>query len=173
MMHYLYANPYLIIYFEGIIQIIVILFVYSGYIIYIICNNKENQYIFDQVFFIKEILNHWLIIPVFFLILVILKFLELRINEKFGPTYLVVASTCFIYYKFYEVISGNSKLTNNIQKIYYIIYAIIPFFFCEIIILNFLGFGKNTRKIISERERRELKKLEEDIQNFELSINLV
>ena len=173
MMHYLYANPYLIIYFEGIIQIIVILFVYSGYIIYIICNNKENQYIFDQVFFIKEILNHWLIIPVFFLILVILKFLELRINEKFGPTYLVVASTCFIYYKFYDVISGNSKLTNNIQKIYYIIYAIIPFFFCEIIILNFLGFGKNTRKIISERERRELKKLEEDIQNFELSINLV
>ena len=100
MMHYLYANPYLIIYFEGIIQIIVILFVYSGYIIYIICNNKENQYIFDQVFFIKEILNHWLIIPVFFLILVILKFLELINNEEFGRTYLVVASTCFIYYNY-------------------------------------------------------------------------
>ena len=99
--------------------------------------------------------------------------MELIINQEFGPTYLVIASTCFIYFKFYDVIIDTGRFNNTIQQIYYIIYAIIPFFFCEIIILNFLGFGKNTRKIISERERRESKILKEDIQNFEMSINIV
>jgi hypothetical protein len=174
MMHYLYANPYLIIYFEGIIQIIVILFVNLSYIIYYYFKNEPFKYLIDQKLYVNELLNHWIIIPVYFLILVTLKFLELIINQEFGPTYLIIASTCFIYRKFYDVIFYEKKTFNNsIQKTSYIIYAIIPFLFCEIIIFNFLGFGKNARKIVSKRERNESKILEDEIKQLELTINMV
>ncbi len=174
MMHYLFANPYLIIYFEGIIQIIVILFVNLSYIIYYYFKNEPFKYLIDQKLYVNELLNHWIIIPVYFLILVTLKFLELIINQEFGPTYLIIASTCFIYRKFYDVIFYEKKTFNNsIQKTSYIIYAIIPFLFCEIIIFNFLGFGKNARKIVSKRERNESKILEDEIKQLELTINMV
>ena len=99
--------------------------------------------------------------------------MELLINQEFGPSYLIISSTAFIYYKLYEYFIKGKKFKSEIQQTYFILYAIIPFLFSEIIILNFCGLGKNTRKIVSERERRESNSLEEEIKNFELSINML
>ena len=53
--------------------------------------------------------------------------MELLINQEFDPSYLIIASTSFIYYKlYYHSINGN-KFKNEIQQTYYILYAIIPF----------------------------------------------
>ena len=72
--------------------------------------------------------------------------MELLINQEFDPSYLIIASTSFIYYKLYEHYIKGNKFKREIQQTYYILYAIIPFLFSEIIILNFWGLGKNTRK---------------------------
>ena len=173
MMHYLFANPYLIIYFEGIIQIIFMIGVNLYFIFYDIFINEEYIYLMEQKLYINEIINNWYIILLYFLILLTIKFMELLINQEFGPSYLIISSTAFIYYKLYEYFIKGKKFKSEIQQTYFILYAIIPFLFSEIIILNFCGLGKNTRKIVSERERRESNSLEEEIKNFELSINML
>ena len=173
MIHYLFANPYLIIYFEGIIQIIFMIGVNLYFIFYDIFINEEYIYLMEQKLYINEIINNWYIILLYFLILLTIKFMELLINQEFGPSYLIISSTSFIYYKFYEYFIKGKKFKSEIQQTYFILYAIIPFLFSEIIILNFCGLGKNTRKIVSERERRESNSFEEEIKNFELSINML
>ena len=57
MIHYLFANPYLIIYFEGIIQIIFMIGVnlYFFYNIFII---EEYIFLMEQKLFINEIINN-------------------------------------------------------------------------------------------------------------------
>ena len=53
--------------------------------------------------------------------------MELLINQEFDPSYLIIASTSFIYYKLYEHYIKGNKFKREIQQTYYILYAIIPF----------------------------------------------
>ena len=174
-MHYLYVNPYFLIYYEGIVQIIFFSFINLYFFTKDFYFSEKKTFILEQMIFLKVVFSNLFLFLIYCFMIVLLKLLELFINESFEPSYLIVSSTSFIFIRYYEYFF--EKLSDK-PKYYYLLditynlgYTFGSFIFCEIFILNFWGLGKNTRKLTDKRQYRESAILMEDMNLIEISLN--
>ncbi len=154
LMHYLYIDIFLILFYEGIVQII---FLFLFMIYYLI---TDTQFIKNQKLFWNGVNDYKILMIIYIIALFSLKCLELLINESFDPSYLILASGTYILYQYKNLIeyffdknkNVKTPLLNLITCSGYLISIII---FSELIVPNIFNFSKFTRKRIKERERTE------------------
>ena len=153
LMHYLYIDIFLILFYEGIVQII---FLFLLMIIFLII---DNEFLNNQKLFWNEVNDYKILMIIYIFALFSLKCLELLINESFDPSYLILASGIYIFSKYKYLIeyffNKNEVETPLLNLITYSGYLISIFIFSELIVPNIFNFPKFTRKRIKERERTE------------------
>ena len=162
---------FVIIHYEGIFQLICFIVLNITYIIYYIFMNESHIYLMNQKIFLKAICTKWILFPSYCIIMLILKILELVINKEFGPFYFILASSAFIFERFYEYIFNfkNNDIKYIILNITYSVgYTIGILIFSEIIILNFWKCG-NTLKKISKEKKSNLNEITDFINNMDKS----
>ena len=105
--------------------------------------------------------------------MLILKILELVINYELGPFYFILASSAFIFERYYDYIFKQYNFNNTLYLVldltYYIGYTIGVLIFSEIVVLNFWKCG-NTLKNIDDEESKKKKKIIYIINNMDNSV---
>ena len=163
LMHYLYIDIFLILFYEGIVQII---FLFLLMIYFLIKNSSE--FLNNQKRFWIEVNDYKILMIIDIFTLFSLKCLELLINESFDPSYLILASGTYILYQYKHLIeyffNKNDKVkTPLLNFIIYSGYLISIIIFSELIVPNIFNFSKFTRKRIKERERTESNQIKNEI----------
>ena len=153
-------NIFVILHYEGIIQLVGFLFLNLIYIFCDIFINKKPIYLIDQKLFLKEIYTHWILFLFYCILMLTIKILELVINNEFGPFYFIFASSAFIFERYYTYILSIFDEKYSVKYLaldltYYIGYTIGVLIFSEIIIFNFwkcYTFKNNPKEIINITE---------------------
>ena len=163
LMHYLYIDIFLILFYEGIVQII---FLFLLMIYFLIKNTSE--FVNNQKRFWIEVNDYKILMIIDIFTLFSLKCLELLINESFDPSYLILASGTYILYQYKNLIeyffNKNDKVkTPLLNFIIFSGYLISIFIFSELIVPDIFNFSKFTRKRIKERERTESNQIKNEI----------
>ena len=174
MLEFIDSSPFLILYYEGIVQVIGFSIMNIIYILKDFFINEINEFGLEQLLFLKEFFSHWFLVLIYCVLILMLKILELLINESFGPYYFGLTSTSFIFLRFYDyilIILGKEDAETYIvlDIFYYIGYIIGVCIFCELIIINALGLGKNTKKNLHNKKKTDINQLEEEIDNMNLT----
>ena len=150
--HNYFLSPYLCLLYIGFFSLIIFLL---GFIIYYSINNfndfKEN--------FIKESLIsiiYIILTIIFFLILNVLSFLVVYF---FSPTLLMVTDIIHPIIKWIMSLFQDEKERKTLDIILncigYFLVLFSSLIYNEIIIFNFYGFNKNTKKYLEEKQREE------------------
>ena len=166
-------NIFVILHYEAIIQLVGFLLINIIYIFMDIFINKNYIYLIEQKLFLKEIYTHWILFSFYCILMLILKLLELVINYELGPFYFILASSAFIFERYYDYIFKKYNFNNTLYLVldltYYIGYTIGVLIFSEIVVLNFWKCG-NTLKNIDDEESKKKKKIIDIINNMDNSV---
>ena len=166
-------NIFVILHYEAIIQLVGFLLINIIYIFMDIFINKNYIYLIEQKLFLKEIYTHWILFSFYCILMLILKLLELVINYELGPFYFILASSAFIFERYYDYIFKQYNFNNTLYFVldltYYIGYTIGVLIFSEIVVLNFWKCG-NTLKNIDDEESKKKKKIIDIINNMDNSV---
>ncbi len=163
LIHYLYVDIFLIIFYEGIVQIIFLFLL----MIYFLIKDKD-EFLNNQKLFWNEVIDYKITMIIYVFTLFSLKCLELLINEFFDPSYLILASATYLFYQYIYLIEYFLKLNVTITTpflnfIVFSGYLISIIIFSELLVPNVFNFSKFTRKRIKERERTESNKILNEI----------
>ena len=153
--HKYFLSPYLCLFYIGIFSFITLL---VGYIIYYSINDNDYNFIdnFRDESFISSL--YFILMFIFCLILNVLTFLVIYF---FSPTLLMITDIISpILSLIYKGIITEEKNFETLDIILIIIgYSIVLFFsliYNEIIICNFFGLNRNTKKFLEREQRNEL-----------------
>ncbi len=146
-------------------------------LIYIFCDifiNKKPIYLIDQKLFLKEIYTHWILFLFYCILMLTIKILELVINKEFGPFYFILASSAFIFERYYNYILSifDEKVIIKylaLDLTYYIGYTIGVLIFSEIIILDFCGCNNIFINIPIPNGRDDLTEITDFLNNMDNS----
>ena len=167
-------NIFVILHYEGIIQLVGFLFLNLIYIFCDIFINKKPIYLIDQKLFLKEIYTHWILFLFYCILMLTIKILELVINKEFGPFYFILASSAFIFERYYNYILSifDEKVIIKylaLDLTYYIGYTIGVLIFSEIIILDFCGCNNIFINIPKPNGRDDLTEITDFLNNMDNS----
>ena len=163
-----YISPLFICFLLGIISIIVTCF---GSIIYSLIEYHDFSY-FNDCFDFSEVDNKVSIsiyIILNYLFSTTLNALTMLVLLYFSPILLIITDIIspMLYWIVKTIEEGSSIPDIIFNPIGYIIILFSTLIYNEIIILNFCGLSKNTKKYVEERIKTELVELNEIIDNNE------
>ena len=136
--------------------------------------NKNYIYLIEQKLFLKEIYTHWILFLFYCILMLTIKILELVINKEFGPFYFILASSAFIFERYYNYILSifDEKVIIKylaLDLTYYIGYTIGVLIFSEIIILDFCGCNNIFINIPKPNGRDDLTEITDFLNNMDNS----
>jgi hypothetical protein len=152
--HKYYLSPYFCLLFIGFFSFIIFLI---GFIIYYSITNFHD--------FIENFKNESLISVIYIISTIIsftiLKVLSFLVIYYFSPTLLMVTDIIHPIIKWFTSLSENEKDKQNktleiiLNSIGYFLVLFSSLIYNEIIILNFYGLNKNTKKYLEKKQREE------------------
>ena len=161
-----------------IVKLLSIIFVLFGFIIYSLIKYNDLSY-FEDIFEFSNFENFGLFILFFilaFLFSVISEVLLLLVIFYFSPILLISTEIIspFLLWIFYAIKEGESMPDIIIYPIGYLTVVFASLIYNEIIIFNFWGLSKNTKKFIKQRlysDASNLKKMEIELKSGDLNIS--
>ena len=152
--HKYYLSPYFCLLYIGFFSLIIFLI---GFIIYYsitnfhdFIENFKNESLISVIYIISTIISS-----------LILKVLSFLVIYYFSPTLLMVTDIIHPIIKWIISLSQNEKDKHNktleiiLNSIGYFLVLFSSLIYNEIIILNFYGLNKNTKKYLEEKQREE------------------
>ena len=161
---FFYISPYLCNLLIGIISTLMIL---SLFIIYSLIRFHNFKYFIDAFNFSNIEINGVILGLYFFasfFFSIILDTLTILIVYYFSPTLFIVTDIIspFLSWLVICIRDGDKRINIIFNSLGYFIVFFSSLIYNEIIICNFFGFNKNTKKCIEERQKEELAALRED-----------
>ena len=170
--HRYFLSPYLCLLLVGCFSLIITLI---GFIIYSLIKNNDLAYIIPKFDSIQNHLGirYYIYIFLSFLFCSLLQIFSFLVVYYFSPLLLVITDIIspMLSWALENIIEAESYHDLIFKSIGYFIELIAAFIYNEIIICNFCGFNKYTKKCIEERQNKELNSLKMDENDNDTSYN--